>query len=146
MRWALILLAAMPPLPVPPDRDRSNDIMHLLLSSADLVVLAEIEDVGNGLVREANTHVSWSCKIRVLQVLKGKPPRNNLIPAAIDIRTGHPFTPRKGDRRVFFLQESGLIADPLYACADIRFGVQPECLAMELKRLADEDARSKADE
>lgn len=118
--------------------DVGDDVMRLLLTNADVVILGEIESVGNGLVREANSHVVWACKIRVHTVIKGQATTTTPIRVSIDISTDNPLTPKDGDKRVFFLKEVGYVAKPDYISSDIRFSVQPASMALVLKQLARE--------
>ena len=142
--WALIL-AAVPPQPVqppPPQVDHSREIMRLLLSNADLVIVGEIENVRSATAREAASHWDWNCQVRVLEVIQGQPPQGTSVRAGIDIVKDHPFTPQKGDKRILFLRKMGSGNEPYFVTTDIRFGVQPAILAAEFKQMAIEMKRN----
>ena len=78
-------------------------------------------------------------------------PKSNPMHAGIDIIKDHPFSPQKGDRRVLFLKVTGTVGDDpgvvkdwYYETTDVRFGVQPDVLVTDLKRLAGEIVRDRA--
>ena len=117
--------------------DVSRDVMRLLLSKPQqIVILGQVEEVGQGMSHEGGTHYSLFCKIKVIEVLKGKAPPTDTIQADIDLIAAHPIRPEKGERRVFFLGLTGGV--PKYGTYDFRFGVQPASMARELKRMAEE--------
>jgi hypothetical protein len=118
--------------------DGSYDVLRLLISNAELVVLAEVEGEGiGGLAHEAGTRVSYVYNLRIAEVLKGTAPPTKLIDVDVDLISDHPYQPlKKGDKRVFFIKKRRTEGDvPYWRTDDVRFSVQPPSLANEIKRL-----------
>jgi len=138
----LLMIVSLVIVPTACSADGSYDVMRLLLSNADLVILGEVEDERGGFSREGGTHVANICEIRIIEVLKGTPPSVQAIDVLVDLITDSPFQPKKGDRRVFFLKKRQSPREmPDWMTDDIRFGVQPKSMAAELKSLVDDMRR-----
>jgi len=132
--WVLSLNAAW--------ADNSREVMQLLLSDAGLVVYGEVtEPTTSGLyiAHEGGSHVSYGCKIRVIDVIQGDKPKTEVISVSIDILRDHPCHPlKRGDKRVFFFAGLHSVEPPIWITKDIRFCVQPASMARELKQMVEE--------
>ena len=116
----------------------SYDIIRLLLSKSDCVILGEVTDEpGVMMAHEAGTHYSMRLKVRIIGVAKGEGlPVGEQIDVHIDCIPD--LFPRKGEKKVFLVGPANLEELHTLATDDIRFCVQPASLFTEFKHKADE--------
>jgi hypothetical protein len=120
----------------------SYDIMRLLLSKSNCVILGEIEEEpGIMMAHEAASHFSAQLKVRILDIAKGEGlPIGELI--CIHIDSVPDLFPKKGEKKVFLVGPANLKDLRTLATDDIRFCVEPASLFAEFKREADEMRRT----
>jgi hypothetical protein len=116
----------------------SYDIIRLLLSKSDCVILGETEEeAGVMMAHEAGSHYSTRLKVRILDVAKGEGlPIGELVDIHIDCVPD--VFPKKGQKKVFFVTPANLKDLHTLATNDIRFCVLPASLFSEFKSEADQ--------